>query len=236
MHGGAPAALLVRAMEAVPADLPMRIARVTVEFPRPVPITPLAVGAELADGGRRVQRLRASLTAAGTEVARATAVRIREQPVEGISPPPPEKAPLSPADARVSKTQTWFGFGAAMEIRVAHGSVLKPGAATIWFRLLSEIVAGEIPSPLMRVVAAADFGNGISHVLDFREHLFINADLTVYLHRHPRGEWVCLEAVTHPEPDGVGLAESRIWDESGPIGRSLQALLLGAREGDPPRV
>ena len=88
---------------------------------------------------------------------------------------------------------------------------------------------GEPPTPLQRVVAAADFGNGLSGVLDFRTHLYINPDLTVYLHRYPRSEWVCLDSRTWIHEHGVGLAESRLWDQEGPIGRSLQSLLVGRR-------
>ena len=40
-HGGPPAALIARAVEAVPADAPMHVARLTVELLRPVPLTPL---------------------------------------------------------------------------------------------------------------------------------------------------------------------------------------------------
>jgi len=43
----------------------------------------------------------------------------------------------------------------------------------------------------------------------------------------PAGEWVCLEAATWPSRDGIGLCESRLWDERGLIGRALQSLLLG---------
>ena len=49
------------------------------------------------------------------------------------------------------------------------------------------------------------------------------------LHRQPVGEWVCLDAVTHPQPHGIGLAESAIFDETGPIGRSTQTLLIAPR-------
>jgi hypothetical protein len=58
---------------------------------------------------------------------------------------------------------------------------------------------------------------------------FINPDLTVYLHRLPAGEWVCLDAVTYVEPHGIGLAESRLFDERGPVGRAAQSLLLERR-------
>ena len=40
------------------------------------------------------------------------------------------------------------------------------------------------------------------------------------------GEWICLDAATYPSPNGIGLAESMLFDERGPIGRSAQALLL----------
>jgi hypothetical protein len=114
-----------------------------------------------------------------------------------------------------------------VEHRFVAGSFERPGPATDWIRLRVPVVAGEDILPVSRVAAAADFGNGVSWVLP-REagYVFINPDLTVYLHRRPAGEWICLEAVTYAQPDGVGMAESRLWDERGPIGRSIQSLLL----------
>ena len=54
-------------------------------------------------------------------------------------------------------------------------------------RLRVPVVVGEAVTPLQRVAAAADFGNGISSVVDWDDGwLFINPDLTVYLHRLPR--------------------------------------------------
>jgi hypothetical protein len=81
---------------------------------------------------------------------------------------------------------------------------------------------------LCRVLIAADSGNGVSAVLDFHNWRFINPDLTVYLLRHPVGEWVALEAAT-TAADGVGLADTTLHDEQGPIGRSAQALLIDRR-------
>ena len=77
---------------------------------------------------------------------------------------------------------------------------------------------------------AADSGNGVAVVLDPRRFTFVNADLTVYVHRLPEGEWVCLEAVTAPEPTGIGLTTSRLFDRRGPIGWSLQGLVVQTRE------
>ena len=112
-------------------------------------------------------------------------------------------------------------------MRFVRGSFAEPGPATAWIRLRVPLVAGEATSALSRVAAAADFGNGVSWVLTREDgYRFINPDLTIYLHRHPAGEWVALEATTSPDPHGVGLAESRLYDERGPIGRSVQSLLI----------
>jgi hypothetical protein len=86
------------------------------------------------------------------------------------------------------------------------------------------------------VLIAADSGNGVSATLDWRQFIFINVDLTVHLHRMPSTEWVCLEAVTVPEPNGIGMADSALHDERGPIGRALQTLLVRKRpeSAEPP--
>jgi hypothetical protein len=46
----------------------------------------------------------------------------------------------------------------------------------------------------------------------------------------PAGEWVCLDAVTLPERSGIGMADTRLHDERGPIGRALQTLLVDRRQ------
>jgi acyl-CoA thioesterase len=91
------------------------------------------------------------------------------------------------------------------------------------------LVAGERPTPLQRLLAAADTGNGISAALDWRKYVFINVDLSVHIHRLPEGEWVCLDAVTLPERSGIGMADTRLFDERGALGRAVQTLLIAPR-------
>ncbi len=117
-----------------------------------------------------------------------------------------------------------------MEWRSVGGGFLEPGPATVWMRMGCELVAGEEPTPLQRTLVAADVGNGISAVLDWRRYLFINVDLSVHLERMPEGEWVCVDAVTLPQRNGVGTAESVLYDERGRIGRAAQALLIAERD------
>ena len=230
-HGGAPAGLLARALEGVaPAD-GMHVARMTVEFLRPVPLEPLQVTAELLRPGRRVQLVGARLSAGGAEVCRATALRIRR--ADGAAPPTaPEAPPPGPDETEPSQfpgrfLERSFG-GTAVEQRFASGS-WELGPAVVWMRLAVPPVAGEEPSGLVRTMAAADFGNGVSRTLDWDEYVFINPDLTAYLERPLEGEWVCLDARTSVDGAGIGLAESALYDTRGRIGRAVQALYVGGR-------
>lgn len=121
------------------------------------------------------------------------------------------------------------GYHTAMEYRFVKGDFTELGPATVWMRMGLPPLPDEEPTPLQRVLLAADSGNGVSVTLDWSRYLFINVDLSVHLHRMPAGEWVCLEAVTLPEPNGIGMADTRLFDERGPIGRALQTLLIADR-------
>jgi hypothetical protein len=96
-------------------------------------------------------------------------------------------------------------------------------------RLRHPLLPDQPLSPLVRLAATADFGNGVAAVLPFDEYLFINADLTITLNRRPRGEWIGLNARTLLHPDGIGWAESVLHDEHGPVGRAEQALVVQRR-------
>jgi hypothetical protein len=254
-HAGPPAALIGREVERCPgigesyAD--RHVARITFEILRPVPIARLQVEASVVRPGRRVDMVEAVLSdSAGEPLVLARAWRMLRREVDlparlaseapgsparragrpaGIPgpPPPPEQAP---------KTDVFFptgqavGYHTAMEYRFIAGSFVEIGPATTWLRMRVPLIEGERPSPLQRVLAAADSGNGISATLDFRRYVFINVDLTVHLNRMPAGVWVCLDSITVPEPSGVGLTDSMLFDELGPIGRAAQSLLIDERD------
>jgi hypothetical protein len=90
-------------------------------------------------------------------------------------------------------------------------------------------VAGEDPTPLQRLAAAGDFGNGISAILSWQENVFINPDLTLYVDRPPQGDWIGLESRTIIPRGGVGISESVVYDTRGRVGRAIQALLVARR-------
>jgi Acyl-CoA thioesterase C-terminal domain/Acyl-CoA thioesterase N-terminal domain len=232
-HGGAPAALLARLVERFEGGETMFVARLTVELLRPVPISPLGTRMRFTRPGRKVQLVEASLLSGDLEVARCTGLRIRQAEnalpanlPSRTQPPPPSSGATGVPPWAASVGYRAF-HSAGIEHRFVAGSFALPGPATDWIRLRVPLVAGEETSPLSRAAAAADFGNGVSWVINRSDgYSFINADLTIYLHRYPAGEWVCVDAVTSVEPHGVGLAESLLFDERGPIGRAAQALLI----------
>jgi hypothetical protein len=243
LHGGPPSALLARAVEAVapPDGVVMPIARLTVELLRPIPLEPLLVAADVVRPGRKVQVVDSVVTVAatGAEVARARAVRIRSAPValpyedpvrgpllvpESPPPPPDDVAPSPP----VFDTGVAFHRD-AIELRFVEGQWAEPGPVTLWGRLLANVVADEEPSPWQRTMALSDMGNGVSGVVGFDTHVFINPELSVHLWRVPAGEWIGLRSRTDLGPTGIGLAESALYDRSSRIGRAEQSLFIDAR-------
>ncbi len=231
LHGGAPAALLVHAFERCIPGPDLRLARVTYEFVRPVPLGKLSVTTELTRPGRRVSLLDGAIRdAEGKEVTRARALLVRAS--EAGHPdqePPPFPGPDQGQSNDFNNAGLTMFATDAMDIRFVEGAFQERGPATAWFRLRQPVVAGEPASPLERVAAASDFGNGIASELSWDEHVFINPDLTVYFEREPRGEWVALQSRMRVTPGSVATAESILWDEQGRIGRATQALLVERR-------
>ena len=225
-HAGPPSALLARALERCQPREGTRIGRITVEILGPVPLAPLTVEASVVRPGRSVELLAASLSGPEGEVMRASAWRVAAGDVHVESDPPPP-GPDHGRDRDFFPTGQERGYHTAMEYRFVRGGFLDPGPAHVWMRMLGPLVERERPSPLERLMVVADVGNGVSAVLDWREYLFINTELTVHLLRPPEGDWVGVDAVTHV--DGVGLAESTLWDEHGRLGRGAQTLLVRRR-------
>jgi hypothetical protein len=227
-HAGPAAALLGRAVEGHGDRADLQVARMTFDIARPLPIAELEVATRLLRGGRSVELVEATLAAGRAEVMRATALRVRTADLplpEELVPGPRLPGPEAGRTVPFFPTGQEVGYHTAMEVRFVAGSFLEPGPATAWMRMRHPLVPDEPPSPLCRVLAAADSGNGVSAALDYRRWRFINPDLTVYLMRPPTGEWVALEAATTAAA-GVGLADTTLHDERGPIGRAAQALFV----------
>src|SRR6478609_10158529 len=145
-HGAAPSSLICWAVERLPAPVPMRVARLTVDLMRPVPVAPLSIAVEVLREGKKIQLVQVRLMADGTEVVRATALRIRCEeralPSPAATPPHDMRAPemlRDPMTAGMDDTP----FLSAIAMRIARGSFQLPGPAAVWYRAVRPIVEGE---------------------------------------------------------------------------------------------
>lgn len=225
--------MLGRAVEELVGDQGFQVGRVVFEILRPVPIGEVRIASRILRPGKKVQLVEASLSADGGELMRATAWVLRtaevELPEEAMAR---DEVPQGPEEGWAPEffpTGWDEGYQTGMEFRAVAGAFLEPGPATFWLRMRHPLVEGEAPTALQRALIAADVGNGISAVLDYRSYVFINVDLTVHFERMPAGEWVCVDAVTRPQPTGIGTAESVLSDTGGRIGQAAQSLLIAPR-------
>jgi hypothetical protein len=238
MHGGAPSALFTHVCEQYDPGTADFVARVTVELFRPVPLRPLTMRVRTIRPGRKVQWLEAALLDDDErEMTRATVLRLRRTDVDttgsvGIVAEPAPSRDTGRAPERIFGPGD-VGYWTANDVEIVEGNWTEAGPGAAWFRLRCPVVAGEALSPAARATAVADFGSGVGNPLRFTHATAINADVTIALHRHPAGEWVCLESGAWANPYGVGLAETRLHDEEGAIGRAVQTLLVEPIEQRP---
>jgi hypothetical protein len=233
LHGGAPAALITAAFERSEPGAELPIARLGFELLRPIPFASLSVSTRIVRPGRRVQELAGELRCGEELICRASALRV--QAVPGDLPAlAPEQRPMpgpdsgTPVRFALDDTERPSFAASAMEMRwLDDPQTLGPGR--VWMRLRHPLLPGEALTPLARLAATADFGNGISAALPFDRYLFINADLTIHLQRPPRGEWIGLDARTVLHEGGTGLAESILHDVHGAVGRAFQTLVVQPR-------
>lgn len=229
-HAGPPAALLGRAVERAGEAAAYRVARITFELRRPVPIGALTVEVR-HEPGRRVDRVQGVLCDRdGRVLVTAVALRIRRADTAAATHAVPTAPRMPPPTAPPAPPAGFFpgdvGYHTAMEVSFVEGSWSSPGTARAWLRPRVNLVEEEPCSPLGRVLVAADSGNGLSAVLDPRRWTFVNADLSVALVRDPTSDWVGMDARTVIGRDGGGVAHTALHDLAGPIGTGTQCLVV----------
>lgn len=242
LHGGPVAALLAYAIEQLPDDgVEWVVTRLTVELERPIPVEPLIVEAEVLRPGRKVSVLDATIRLAATNavLARGRALRIREADVplphhdETLAPMLALEAPPPGPEHGTNDIINDVGYVGFHNGAVEHRFIDLPdqtnGEVFDWIRMIVPVLPDRHLTPLQRVAGAADFANGISHVLPWDTHMFLNPDLTIHLFHPMRGEWLGMSSNTHHGSRGVGMSDTALFDLQGRIGRSNQSLLLDLR-------
>ncbi|GMV84767.1 MAG: hypothetical protein AMXMBFR80_06250 [Dehalococcoidia bacterium] len=233
LHGRVIAGLLGAEMERLHGEPGLQFARMTVDLWRLPTFVPIEVRTEVAREGARIRVVDAEAFAGGVSVGRASGVLLRrgEEPEgevwrpEPWDMPPPEA--IKPEEFPAQAAGDWKPMWETRSLGRAFGSV---GRKRVWLREVRPLVAGRELTPFQRVALACDFAsplaNSGSHGL-----AYINVDITVYLYRLPRTEWVGFDVADHGSAEGVCVGECRLYDEAGPIGSSTVAGLAQRRRG-----
>jgi len=228
-HAGPPTALMARASErAVPGQ---RLSRMTVELQRPVPMAGFRVDVEVVRAGRATSTTALTIVdTAGKECVFARALHVV---VGDVLPAPVGDTFVAPNFEQsvpgvfpmsvVRHALPCFPHG--VEVRYPPGETREPGPTSMWMRT-AILLPDEEMSPFQRICPLADCGNAVGRNAEPSEIGFVNADLSISLHRDPVGEWMGISASSVWQPTGGGLSDSVLFDERGAVGRSLQTLLL----------
>ena len=230
-HGSPPAALVVWAAERIPTPVPMRVARVTVDLMRPVPVAPLTIESEVVREGRKIQLCAVRLLAKGVAVVSATVLKIKVQAdelppeavIEQVTLPGPEQSRVEHVDFSIELVRDG-------DVAARRPWSFRPGGAG------GDLVSRRSADRGGRAGFTGDADDGGGGFLQrdfvragFREWTFLNADLTVNFSREPQGDWILLDAESWIGPDGAGLAMARLADARGYFGRAVQGLVIEKR-------
>ncbi|GAA4860008.1 thioesterase family protein [Saccharopolyspora rosea] len=226
--GGPVAGLVAHAVEAAVDDPDLFVARLTVDLVRPVPRSPIDVSVEPLRTGKRLHVLDVTLRAGGRTVTRASAQLLRKSEVDGPEggDPPGFAGPGGIADGHLLPPELGLrpGVHDVVEVRwLADQSSAGPSRA--WMRMPLPLLPGEPLSPLSHVAILVDCISAASPVGPIFGP-WINTDITLYLHRALRGEWLGVEIHRDVQPSGIGVARAALYDEQGSIGTAHEAVMV----------
>ena len=207
----------------------LRIARQTIDLFRPVPFGRLDVDVESIRHGRRVAVFLTRVSCDGTPLTQATTLCLRGDAGFGAvgsnhadeAPPPPEEAMPATVD-RVGNRWVSYPGTLAMRHLVAPGGT-EP--AVVWIRADAPMVAEAELTPAVRAASIADFVSPFANMQPGRSG-YVNADITLHVHRPPIGAWHYLRVVSRGAADGVATAQAVLGDRGGAYGACSASSLI----------
>ncbi|MBS1673399.1 MAG: thioesterase family protein [Actinobacteria bacterium] len=102
----------------------------------------------------------------------------------------------------------------------------QPGHVRAWLRPQLPLLEGESVSMTARLLGMVDFANGLTLRMSPAEVAFPNVDLTCHLLGVPEGEWIGFDTTVSVGSTGLGLTDTVLHDEHGPIGTVQQILTV----------
>lgn len=235
-NGAAVLTLFGHVVEDIPTLVPMALSRMNVDLVRPVPIgRRFVVDSTILREGKKIQLVELTVTADGTEYARARVLRLRTEDIsERPALPPSTEAPnpvhqlQRPDEVRPFAREGGPGFLRGIEMRRARRG--DGDAFGYWVRLLVPVVAGEPVRVTSRQTMAVDFANCIGVPLELSMASTINPDVTAHLLRPPVGEWIAIVGDTWFGHDtGRGISLATLSDDEGVFGVASTSQLVQPR-------
>ena len=186
-----------------------------------MPYGQLSVEIEPIRQGRRLAVYQTQVSCDGKLLTQATTLCVRAAAEYGsvgaehnAAPPPP---PAEATAARVERAgNRWVSYPGTLEMR----HITPPGgdeAPVVWIRADAPVVADEGLSPSVRAAGIADFVSPFANMQPGRSG-YVNADITLQLHRPPQGEWHYLRIISRGAADGIATAQAILGDQSGAYG------------------
>jgi len=213
------------------SDGEFHVARLTIDLYRLPTLAPCEITSRYVREGNRIRVVEVEYFSEGTSYARGTAVLLRrtENPTGHVWSPPDWDAPAPdqlPDRDVFAPPGGWEPMWETKPITPRDPQNVVQGKA--WLRETRQLVEGIELTPFVRVASAADWTNPAanwgSNGLEF-----INADITLYLHRYPRGEWLGFEVASHHSADGIAVGSCNVYDEEGAIGSSTVCAIAQRR-------
>ena len=228
LHARVLAGLISHEIELAYTGDDFHCARLTIDLYRLPKLTPAEITTRAVRQGGRIRVIEAEYASGGISYARATAVLLKrtENPAGQAWQPPPWNVP-GPDDVEAREGVVGFTFP-MWETRYITPSRQEVVRQQAWVRETRELVAGVPLTPFVRAASGADFTNPFANWTT--EGLqFINADITLYLHRYPQGEWIGFEVASHQSADGIAVGQCTMYDEQGAIGLSTVCAIANRR-------
>jgi hypothetical protein len=228
LHGRVVIGLLAAEIERRHGGADLVPARLTVDMYRLPDFSPAEVTTRLVRDGRRIKVVDAEFMSGGVSQGRATCqLLLRTGAPDGTIWRPPDWNVPRPEDIAPPQDRG-MALGGMWETRPISGRMGSLGERRIWMREVRELIEGAPLTPFVRAALAGDFASPFANAGD-KGLFYINSDVTLYLHRMARGEWLGLDVVNHQASEGVAIGACTLYDVDGAIGTSSVAALVQKR-------
>ena len=202
----------------------LTIGRLSFEILGTVPVDIVDTAVMVIRPGRSIELVEASLTHNGRTAVQLRAWLMQQVDTTHLTASPLPRIP-GPADMPPWNPSTVWpgGFIASAEVRRVQ---IEPGRAAFWVRTSIPLVRDEPVSPLARAAGLFDIANGMTVRVSPEDVAFPNLDLTAHLFAEPHGDWLGFDTSVTFGAAGIGVTNSILHDESGPIGTMAQILTI----------